>query len=123
MTDLQSLLSRLEKAKEGNWRLDKAVSEKVVGRTYFGGRDQQYTRSVDAALSLVPEGWRAGFEMPGIHDIVQKVEAWCWPFDEYWEPDWQCGYEGYRSHPEGKRAVGETPSLALVVAALRARGA
>jgi hypothetical protein len=106
--DLQPLLSRLEKAKEGNWRLDKAVSEKVVGRTYFGGRDQQYTRSVDAALSLVPEGWSWEVRKSEFGDCCQ---ANCWnPAGPY-----------PRHLVQGRASL--SPALALCLAALRARGA
>jgi hypothetical protein len=106
MTDLQSLLSRLEKAQEGNWRLDKAISEKVVGRTYFGGLDQRFSRSVDAALSLVPEGLMVSMTI-GHGQAVANVKT------------------GSILNPETREWPGyaKTPALALVVAALRARGA
>lgn len=77
---------------------------------------------LDAAMSLVPEGWKCGFEMPGLFDGVEKSEAWVWPWESSFDPDWRDGNEGYRSNPDGHRTAAATPALALCAAALRAIG-
>lgn len=108
------------------WRVMKPGVVEVVHDTGTGGLNWKvpyYTASVDAALTLVPEGWRCGFEMAGIHDPVQCPEAWCWPHESGWEPDWQLGEEGYRSHPDAQRAIGANPAIAICIAALEARPA
>jgi hypothetical protein len=75
---------------------------------------------LDAALTLVPEGWRTGFEMGGRFDSRDVPNAWCWPWESDFEPDWQLGHEGYRSAPDGCRGFAATPALALCAASLRA---
>lgn len=59
-----------------------------------------YTASIDAALQLVPEGWR--YSVAGPND----AEASVWPAD---------------GEPGGLRAFASTPAQALCAAALRAR--
>jgi hypothetical protein len=135
--DLAALLARLGEAKEGTVELSEEIARHLgwtprdgvwypPGSTGYpqpcAPNAPRYTTSIDAALLLVPEGWQAGFEMPGVHDTVQQSEAWCWPFHSDWRPDWQNGDEGYRSHQDGTRAIGATPALALVIAFLRAQG-
>lgn len=81
-----------------------------------------YSTSLDAALALVsrvrPE-WRCGFEQAGMFDHSPLCEAWVWPFEDSFEPDWQNGDEGYRSCPNGFRGAGVTPALALCHAIIR----
>lgn len=79
-----------------------------------------YSQSVDAAMTLVPHGWCCGFEHAGRFDRNPNSEAWCWPYNSDFEPDWQNGDEGYRSAPDAHRGVG-TPAIALCIAALKAR--
>lgn len=78
------------------------------------------TESIDAAMTLVPLGWCCGFENGGKFDRNPNSEAWCWPYNSDFEPDWQNGDEGYRSAPDAHRGVG-TPAIALCIAALKAR--
>jgi hypothetical protein len=137
-SDLQSLLSRLETATEGSRELDAEIDAALrIGkpslpdwaRTNFptwrarpDGRvecahgdgtgslhweSQPFTRSVDAALSLVPEGFYWNLRV-GRNVITATVQS---PFGTSLTPQWV--------HEE---AEAETPALALVVAALRARG-
>lgn len=80
-----------------------------------------YTTSIDAALTLVPEGWRSGHEDSGKFDTVVFVEAWCWPYDSSFNPDWMNGEQGYRSAEESVDGFAKTAALALCVAALKAR--
>jgi hypothetical protein len=106
MTDLTSLISRLEQASEGSEELDVAIT-----RAIFGYGDEQplwytasYTRSIDAALALVPEGMGWGIKREG-----SLIVAWC---------------DGDIA-PAGNIAVrhGATPALALCRTALKAREA
>jgi hypothetical protein len=136
-SDLQSLLSRLETATEGSRELDAEIDAALrIGkpglpdwaRTNFptwrarpDGRvecahgdgtgslhweSQPFTRSVDAALSLVPEGLMVSMTI-GHGQAVANVKT------------------GSILNPETREWPGyaKTPALALVVAALRARGA
>lgn len=75
MTDIQNLIAHLEAASEGSRELDAAIWEiepceppdcnlrtKAIAivRLKAGGDDAEcpaYTTSLDAALTLVPEGW------------------------------------------------------------------
>ena len=104
---------------------DRAVDAEVA-RAIHGyradGSVPEFTASLDAAMSAVPEGWRCGFEQAGRFDGSDVVEAWCWPFESSFEPDWRNGDEGYRGAPDACRATAPTPALALLAAALEARG-
>ena len=80
----------------------------------------QFTASIDAAMTLVPEGWRFGIEQAGAYDGSSRDEAWCWPYESNFDPDWQNGQQGYRDAPDGARGYAATPALALVAACLRA---
>lgn len=142
MTTLSDLIARLEAAKNGNQKLGDAVLlacgwrkspnfDRDNPQPYWIRPDGQNvatnrpnpTTSLDAALTLKPNGWQCGFEEAGCADHVRRPEAWCWPNDFYWEQDWQNGEEGYRSHPNATRAVAETPTLAMCAAILKAREA
>jgi hypothetical protein len=144
MSDLQSLLSRLETATEGSRELDCLIAP-VVGwyritpseakRTGHGSKAHggwvhpndvrdgkpmfcqlhgtdvyrdppEFSRSVDAALSLVPEGLMVSMTI-GHGQAVANVKT------------------GSILNPETREWPGyaKTPALALVAAALRARGA
>jgi hypothetical protein len=113
------LIARLEAATEGSRELDIAVG-RAAGEEVDLERDQHgrplfrlardawgilphYTTSLDAALTLVPEGH--------LHWYVGR---------------WPIGYraEICRHHqtPPHIPMIGATPALALCIAALRARG-
>jgi hypothetical protein len=81
----------------------------------------KFTASLDAAMTLVPEGWRAGFEENASCDEPGKAYAWVWPFESNYDPDWQMGQEGQQGNPDAQKGYAATPALALCAAALRAR--
>jgi hypothetical protein len=111
MSDLLSLISRLEAAKEGSRELDQEIWFNHVWEGQGDERDvPAYTSSVDAALSLVPEGW-------SFYRLDQYSNG---P-----DPIWGWGAQ-LRCHanPEVGLAIGETRAsmpLALCIASLRAR--
>jgi hypothetical protein len=132
MSDLLSLISRLEAAKEGARELDAKIeisrrrflfgAAAVAGMSIQPGgwivggdspnpiKAPAYTSSVDAALSLVPEGW-------SFYRLDQYSNG---P-----DPIWGWGAQ-LRCHanPEVGLAIGETRAsmpLALCIASLRAR--
>lgn len=126
MTDLDKLIADLEAATEGSEALDLRIAIAIgqpaqcEAEGQFGGYQilpsfQRFTRSVDAALTLLPKGygWQGEFPTPS-------------------------GDAGFRSMRPGTAADGEdmeggtvvnrlaraaTPALALCIAALRARAA
>lgn len=109
MTDLSLLADRCER--EGPSRdLDKAILRALGftwrGMAYWSADDKtmwqgptQFTSSLDAAVTLVPAD--------DIWDVTSTGSAWCMPQDL------------------GEQSIGrgQTPALALCVAALRARSA
>lgn len=126
MTD-SDLISRLESATEGSADLDEEICRLVQhmrsGRwkavhdydygfaledTVDGGYTSvpAYTTSVDAALSLVPEGWNGEIEIAKA-DTPHTYRAVLW-----------CG-DGSVDAIESP--VKATPALTIVIAALRAR--
>ena len=98
MRDLPSLIATLEAATEGSAELDRAICRAISGdETQW----HKYTRSLDAAMTLVPEGWFALIDTRGRADVRYA------PIDQ----------SGYRREV----ADAATPALALCIAALRAR--
>lgn len=92
------------------------------GKPYQSAREvSAYTASLDAAMTLVPDEWRCGFEQAGVSDHNNLITGWCWPFASSWEPDWQLGYDSYKGHDQGAQSAAVTPALALTAAALRVR--
>ena len=117
-----TLIERLEAAETGTRKLDEAIGKLMGYREGINiGLSPHYTTSIDAALTLVPEGWRSGHEDSGKFDTVVLVEAWCWPYDSSFNPDWMNGEQGYRSAEESVDGFAKTAALALCVAALKAR--
>lgn len=105
------LITRLEQATEGSEKLDVAI-----GREWYGyGPDDPlwhmmpFSRSLDAALTLVPGGWR-------VYAIQQEYLS----ANSLW-------FAGLDQLPpvryQSVLAKAPTPALALCVAALRARKA
>ena len=116
MNDIDDLIARLEAAMEGSRELDKTIS-KLIG-TYSApdrgdptGTWKSYTTSLDAALTLVPEGWQFGI---GTH-----------PADELFNPGGAqayCTKHGTGGAPRGyAHADAHTAPLALCIVALKAR--
>lgn len=117
---MEDLIERLEKATEGSRELDADIFEVIGGELYQRARvlaakpcgapedtiteaargyAPRYTTSVDAALTLVPEGrlWSIGSRV--------KVGGFVAVLDQ-----------------DSKSHTGATPPLALCIATLRARG-
>ena len=103
--DLTALIARVEKVTWPNFTLEVDIAE-AVGRRQLRLPTPAYPASLDAAMTLVPEGW---FVMLGYQNGGQSAGA---SLTEY--PAWQN---------RGRNAQGTaaTPALALVAAALRAR--
>jgi len=110
MTDLDTLISDLERATEGSRELDYAIAKEIGWR--FSGEESfkeywqdattdewkqlpWWTTSLDSALTLVPEGSR--------WDVQQ---------------DYTCAFASIDGVTTGRVA---TPALALCIAALTAR--
>jgi hypothetical protein len=119
-SDIAALIALLEESKEGSRELDIAIAKAMYPETtydaaedkwYLHGfhvRIEEYTRSLDSALSLVPEGWRAV-------EVHQLPQSWKWRLEKFQDWGRTAGYISAES-----RYV-PTPALALVIAALKAR--
>jgi hypothetical protein len=93
---MKDLIAKLEAAAEGSIELDQAI-----GAALDLWPIDAYTRSLDDALTLVPEGW-----------------AWkTWAVNV--EGEMECG----AAVNFERKAHAPTPALALCIAALRARSA
>ncbi len=109
---LAGLLADLEAATEGSRALDARIAVQMgVSPRYEGDGVYlcpRYTESVDAALTLVPEGWRWKMANSGVGRGTARVELWTIHY---------VAYPGVA----GAKAKGYTAPLALCIAALRAR--
>jgi hypothetical protein len=117
MTDLEALAARVEQATGRDDRLALEVARAtgtVINAAPIGADGKgiehfpDYTASVDAALTLVPEGWTA------------------------WELRSRWGLHGFSADisrlnketgEDVERATAKTPALAITAAALRAHAA
>ena len=138
MSDLSKLFAELEAATEGSRELDYAIANKIGWR--FNGEHEfkeygvfwrdattdewkqlpWWTTSLDAALTLVPEGYRCSLDIPGKeggrnHATVVKYSQVLEAVNLKAKPEeiielWNHSYAA-------------TPFLAMCVAALRARQA
>lgn len=120
---MNDLIERIEAATPESAEREElgvAINEALDIASYITD-DGDPTQSIDAALTLVPEGWRFGIEQAGSYDGSPKDEAWCWPYESNFDPDWQSGQQGYRDAPDGTQGFAATPALALCAAALKAR--
>lgn len=112
MTD--DLIARLEAATEGSRELDGAIYETVTGVRITGPRDKEwlvvpfYTTSLDAALTLVPEGLCWGLNTHPEDEIFNPGGAQAFVSDML--------EDGIYAHADAA-----TPALALCIAALKAR--
>lgn len=135
---IEELIAEMERAREGAKALDQQIAL-VLGWTYHPENAQRtinwwidadgnerldfpaWTRSLDAAMTLVPEGccpWSADFSVAGrfswtLHLTGENYENWCrsLPTPSSDEDIPPCSWIG----------VGKTAPLALCIAALRAR--
>ncbi len=112
MADLSKIIERLEKATGPDRALDEAIFEAVHGRKRHISTFEQvdpsetlppYTSSVDAALTLVPEGW------------TRAVDATA--------PEMGIDVDLYPEPPGivGTRGAHNSESIATCIAALKAR--
>lgn len=125
--DLLDLAARCEAAVGPDHRLDAAVWKAAlaepgqlesiaIGREVYGDKEAQFrtdrmmdgfrpTASLDAAMTLVPEGhhWQVGEGIETEAGIRDRAYAWCTDADE------------------GELSLAATPALALTAACLRAR--
>ena len=106
MVDYEDLIQRLEKAEGPRYELDAQIRELIAprGSPY---PPLPYTASLDAALRLVPEGWSGDVEFgPAGDAIVFEATMWNGKFAQ---------------ETTEFAVVGNTPALALCIAALKAR--
>jgi hypothetical protein len=105
---LLGLAERVEKATEPSVLLDAQIYHDGLGLPQPAGDEPycpRYTASLDAAMTLVPEGETAGFRVENHPELRRKSRAEVW-IDEDADP---------------VRAASATPALALTAAALKAR--
>ena len=108
---LPGLLSRLEAAGEGSRELDWLVECHLRGvdpeRSLRHGAVDDYTTSLDAALTLVPDGSPVEMQIRPGQKSMADIGVW---YDE------ETPY-----YSVAKMVWAATPALALCIAALRAR--
>lgn len=105
---LDALIDRLEKAAEGDWALDREIVI-ALGLPETSALRRSFTRSIDDALSLVPEG--RYFTVSTRHSALRSREL----ADAFIWADLDACVGDCDSAP--------TPALALTIAALKARRA
>ena len=103
---MNDLISRLSAATGPSRKLDGEISETVKWtRSYYYQEPPRYTESIDAALTLMPEGY--GF-MIRYHETAAGMRAICSLLGSNGDPDtWDV------------KAI--TPAIALVIACLKAK--
>ncbi len=109
-----NLLEKLEAATEGSRALDEAIDIAIKG-TYFDSKP--YTTSIDAALTLVPEGYRMKHLSTGDPDLSEKNDqrySQCILYPHL-DND-KCWKMGIKTCEQAS-----SPALALCIAALKAR--
>jgi len=114
--DLNPLIQCLEKATGPDRELDNEIYTEVLRtqiikpgqRPLTSDREYtpQYTASIDAALTLVPEGWR-------VYQLGQRADYWCASIFTV-KPHLAPTTSWARVHAA-------TPALALCIAALKAK--
>ena len=106
---MDDLIEKLRAATEGSQALDKAVALAAFPNPHGNRISQCYTTTLDAALTLVPEGCRGVLDTnPGRHMPMRH-------YANIWTPPGPYS-SGEISHT-GKT---DTPALALCIAALKA---
>ncbi len=101
-----TIVERLEAASEGSRELDFAIADVILGPVkppYIRGHCEKYTTSLDAAMTLVPEGANTYLASEDRHS-----HSWEWSLRDKL---------ANRHH-----ARAATAPLALCIAALKARG-
>ncbi len=117
MADLSAVIAELEGAAAGSRKLDEAIGKSQGYREGVNiGMSPRYTTSLDAALTLVPEGWCLFGLRQGDPTLSKSnPDNRCWasikPHQQN-DDGWVIGVQG---------SPAETPALALCIAALKAR--
>lgn len=127
MTDLDELIAKLEAASEGSQELDEAIARTLAHHDYAWWRDRtgrsDFTRSLDDALTLVPEGCSADIHV-GPHDIYSNATAFVprKSLDE--QGRHVTSFEPHEAPSAKSGKLTQQPAaIALCIAALRARQA
>ncbi len=108
MTDLKSLIAKLETAKKGSRELDWDIT--IIIEFPRNGSAPPYTTSLDAALTLVPEG------------CYETILSWNSMKSEFGYCRMNVrGPFGKHGWHEDRIGEGKTPALAICIAALKAR--
>lgn len=136
-TDYDDLIRRLEQATGPDRELDAAIYEIVVGLRmyesiyercgdlclrYFPdptgpsyGRLPHYTSSLDAALTLVPEGWYV--------DLIERQSSGA-PMSSFGQPGrFMCRVGQWGNSNTDRHGLHDDRALALCIAGLHARAA
>lgn len=120
MTDLLELAARAESATGPDRELDVAIhialdvpnGNRAENVSKLGPFGPAYTASIDAAMSLVPEG--AWLELKGPRRYLHIPTS---------SPNFWSAYLASFNHEGDRMRWGATPALAIVASALRARAA
>ena len=120
---MNDLIAKLEAATEGSRELDTLVAQAVgepCDLVSFGNPEQKamrpkywYTTSIDAALTLVPDGWTVA--------VLSQDDAGLWHSEM--RHGYLTSYDKCVFGNGGSHVKGTTPPLAICIAALKARGA
>jgi hypothetical protein len=112
VSKLLELAERCEAATGPSVVLDDLILAAIEGVpiTCIDGGSRSYTASLDAAMTLVPEGWGVNLNTPG---------------DFHGTPQVRLKHPERNPYGDGEpmRGSAATPALALCAAALRARAA
>lgn len=107
---MKDLIKKLEAATEGSRELDISILKQIMPyrRDRFHAianldKKHRYTTSIDAALTLVPEGFHWWLESGNEYGSNPHAGV-------------------YHKENEQQEGIAETPALALCIAALKARG-
>jgi len=120
VADLLELAERCEQATRPDARIDDDIA-RLLGDEDFarGWPSAAYTASLDAAMTLVPEGWRVG-------QLEENWRSGRWHCHVTQRPSAKliAAFDaGKTIGCESEEAEAATPALALTAAALRARAA
>ena len=113
MTDL---IARLEALTEPSREVDAEIAVLVGGGAskYAAGFEPHYTASIDAATTLVPEGWGRAIADPQHWDDDPEDKT---PYARLYPPDYRMKIGDDAIY----KGDGSNMAIALCIAALRAR--
>lgn len=107
---LEDVIEKVEKAKEGSRQLDRTIWRAIVHRKFIGDPPPFFTKSSEDASSLVPPDWIIRLDTTSRSCTAQVNEAW-------------PGVEGIKPTISARCVGVDCQPRAIIVAALRARGA